>query len=977
MFKRAPIKSLAYLILLCSAFTSTAQTAAKNIEKPASSSTAQPASSGTATTASSGVPQSASPNAAKSIAQSSFSVSGQITDTAAHLKLQNSSISLLNAKDSTLTSFTRSNADGTFAFKNQKTGKYILLITYPGYADYVEHFQLDSLHKQKDIGRLNLVLKATLLKDVLIRGNAAAIKIKGDTTEFNAGSYKIQPNSKVEDLLRQLPGIQIDKDGKITAQGETVNKVLVDGEEFFGDDPTLVTKNIRGDMVDKVQLYDKKSDQATFTGIDDGQKSKTINIKLKEDKKNGYFGKLDAGIATKDFYQAQGMVNIFKGKKKFAAYGTLGNTGKTGLGWEDNSKYGSSGGVEFMEGGGIMITTTGNDELESFDGRFNGEGIPLVRSGGMHYETKWNQDKYSLNTNYKIGSLAVDGVKSVISQNNLPDSAIINNSNQNFHNYMFRHKLDATYQIKLDTTSNLKIMVDGTKRNNETQTDFASTSISENNTLLNDNVRNVSNNGDQTMFNGSVLYTKKLKKKGRTFSLNLSEAANKNDTKGFLNSTSRFYTQNQIDSTQVIDQYKTAATKSNVFSSNLTYSEPLTKSFSLVMNYGFGLSNSTADRRSYNRSQAGDYNLLDTAFSNDFRLNQMTNQVGAMFNYRKNKSVVGFGTKATFLNFEQVDRVSDYKFDRNFINWNPQATYQYKFSSQRSLYLNYNGNSSQPSVEQIQPLRNNTDPLNIVLGNPNLRPSFNNRLNLSYSSYKILSNQSFFASGSYGFSYNAIVRNVVTDAVGKSTYQSINLSNKKPSDFRLYAGFNRKISPLNGNGGLSFSTNGNTYFNYVNNELNETKSNSYNASLNFNSYKEKKYSMYISGGPTYSTNESSLQKQLNDNGWGLNANGSVSVYLPGKLEISTDGNYQYKQATASFSDNFEMFIWNASLAKKFFKSENLKLVASGNDLLNQNKGFRRSAFGNMITQNTYTSIQRYFMLSLTWDFNKMGGSTKK
>src|ERR1700733_12040323 len=174
-----------------------------------------------------------------------------------------------------------------------------------------------------------MILKSKLLAEVLVKGTRAAIKIKGDTTEYNAAAFKIQPNAKVEDLLKQLPGIQVDKDGKITAEGQEVKKVLVDGEEFFGDDPTLVTKNIRADMVDKVQLYDKKSDQATFTGIDDGQKTKTINIKLKEDKKNGMFGKAEAGDGTQNIYQGQLLFNAFKSKEKFSVYGTLGNNGKT------------------------------------------------------------------------------------------------------------------------------------------------------------------------------------------------------------------------------------------------------------------------------------------------------------------------------------------------------------------------------------------------------------------------------------------------------------------------------------------------------------------------------------------------------------------------------------------------------------------------------------------------------------------------
>ncbi|HEY0668258.1 MAG TPA: carboxypeptidase-like regulatory domain-containing protein, partial [Sphingobacteriaceae bacterium] len=316
-------------------------------------------------------------------AQKSYSVKGVVIDTTANAKLANTSISVLNSKDSTLVKFTRAAADGSFSIENLAVNKFILLLTYPGYADYVEHFKLDSSASQKDFGSVNLILKENLLKEVLIKGEAIAIKIVGDTTEYNAAAFKIEPNSKVEDLLKQLPGIQVDQNGKITAQGETVSKVLVDGEEFFGDDPTLVTKNLRGDMVDKVQLFDKKSDQATFTGIDDGQKTKTLNIKLKEDKKKGYFGKIDAGATPDDFYQGQGMFNYFKAKRKFSAYGTVGNTGKTGLSWQDNTKYGSSG-LEIMEGGGVMISGGGRDELESYDGRYNGQGIPLARTGGLH-----------------------------------------------------------------------------------------------------------------------------------------------------------------------------------------------------------------------------------------------------------------------------------------------------------------------------------------------------------------------------------------------------------------------------------------------------------------------------------------------------------------------------------------------------------------------------------------------------------------
>lgn len=451
-------------------------------------------------------------------AQNMGSVKGIIVDTASNIKLVNASVMVLNAKDSTLVQFTRADENGGFMIGNLKKGKFILLVTYPAYADYVERFQVDSVKKELDVGRVNMLLKERLLKEVLIKGKATAIKIKGDTTEFNASSFTIQPNAKVEDLLKQLPGIQVDKDGKITAQGQTVNKVLVDGEEFFGDDPTLVTKNIRADMVDKVQLFDKKSDQATFTGIDDGVKNKTINIKLKDDKKNGYFGKVSAGVGTDGYYEGQAMFNKFKAKQKFSAYGTLANTGKTGLGWQDNSKYASSNNIEFMDGGGIMITNNGRDELESFDGRYNDRGIPVARTGGMHYDTKWNNDKQSINANYKIGSLGVVGTDNSITQNNLPTGVQNSNANHSFDNYMFRQKLDAIYQIKLDTASNLKITADGTLKNNRSNNVYQSASYAGFDTLLNRSNRSLTNNGNEKIFDATAFYTHKFKKTGRSFS---------------------------------------------------------------------------------------------------------------------------------------------------------------------------------------------------------------------------------------------------------------------------------------------------------------------------------------------------------------------------------------------------------------------------------------------------------------------------
>ncbi|UOE48628.1 TonB-dependent receptor family protein [Mucilaginibacter sp. SMC90] len=918
--------------------------------------------------------------AANLSAQTNYSIKGTIADTVSNSKLANASISVITAKDSILQKFTRVKDDGTFTINNLSKGKFIVLATYPGYADFVERFTLDSAHTSHDFGRISMLLKERLLQEVIVKGKAAAIKIKGDTTEFNPAAYNIQPNSKVEDLLKQLPGIEVDKDGKITAQGQTVKKVLVDGEEFFGDDPTLVTKNLRADMVDKVQLYDKKSDQAAFTGIDDGVKDKTINIKLKEDKKNGYFGKLDGGIGTDGYYQGQALFNRFQGKQKFSVYGTLGNTGKTGLGWEDNNKYGGGGNMEFGDDGGIYIFG-GGDDLDSFDGRYNGEGKPLARTGGVHYDTKWNNDKESLNTNYKIGSLTVDGTKNTQQQNNFPGNISNVNSDQSNHNYMFRQKLDLNYQLKIDSMQNLKITADGTLRNSDTRSNFSTQTRRLDGSFINSNDRENSANVDGKVFNANAFYTKKFKKKSRTLSVNLRTAFNESDSKGFLKSHTQFYDSvgTSVNKPDTIDQYKVNKTKSTNINTNITYTEPLAKDFTLAISYALAVNNSTADRRTFNKDAGtGPYNMLDSVYSSDYKLNQLSNQGGAVFNLQKQKYSFNIGTKVAGVRFKQVDefgRVED--LVRNFTNWYPQATFQYKFTKQSSIRISYNGNTTQPNIDQIQPVRINTDPLNIQVGNEGLKPSFTNRYNISYNSYKVISNQYIWISGSYSTTSNPIVSNVTRDTTtGISTYQSSNLKNKSTSNFWVNSYFERKVPGIDINAGFELSGNGNTYYNLSNDVLNETKSYSYSGSIRLSKYKEKKYDAWVSAGPTYTINSSSLNTVLNNNGRGFNANGGFNIYLPGKFQIGSDGNYTYNAPTKSFPQDFRRFLLNANISRTFMKDA-LKATISGNDLLNQNTGYNRTGSANVLTQERYTTIRRYFMFSLTWDFNKVGGGAPK
>jgi len=907
------------------------------------------------------------------LAQTTWSVKGVITDTAAKVNLPNTSVIVLNSKDSTLVGFTRTGKDGSFAVSNLHKGKFILLLIYPAYADYVEQFSLDSAKTSHDFGRLNMILKSKLLADVIIKAARVPIKIKGDTTEFNAKSYVIQPNDKVEDLLRQLPGIEVDKDGKITAQGQAVSKVLVDGEEFFGDDPTLVTKNIRADMVDKVQLYDKKSDQATFTGIDDGVRTKTINIKLKEDKKNGVFGKVNANIGTDDYYEGQLLFNKFKANEKFSAYATAANDGRTGLGFQDSNTIGAgSGDIQFVDGG-ISISGIGNsnDALDSFSGYYDGKGVPVTTSGGVHYDSHWNTDKQSFNANYKLGDITVTGTTTSSIQQTEATSTLNTYSNQTFNNYAFRQKLDATYQVKLDTTQTLKISADGTLRNFHVNNDY-STRTDSSSIALNRNNRSVINHGDTRIFDATAFYTKKFKKTGRTLSWSLSESYNQSETEGYLNSETDYYNASgKQDSTLLINQYKTTNNVSSVLNSNITYSEPLIKNVALLFNYGLAINNSTSSQLSFNPSTAGNYNLLDTAYSNDYKFNQLTNQLGAMFNYKTGKLIFNFGTKVSGVDFKQVDEYTGDELKRNFLNWAPQANFQYKFSQFRSFYLNYRGTTTQPTISQIQPVLVNTDPLNQTIGNQRLGPSFSNRFFMYYNNYQVISGQQFYVNANYSNTTNAIVNNT-TENTGVNTTQYVNLPNKVPYNYSVYMNMGRKLTFLAGlQAGFNLNTSGNVSYSYINSALDQANSHTYSGGLSISKYVQKKYDFNINAGPSYTFSNMSLQPGANNNAAGFNSSGRFDLYLPLNFGAGSDVNYTYNAATQSFSAEYKT-IWNAYVYKSFRKDESFKLSLSVNDLLNQNTNFTRGLSGNTSTQTNTTGIRRFVMLSLIWDFTKFG-----
>lgn len=907
--------------------------------------------------------------------QTNFKISGKIKENVSKTPLIKASATVLNQRDSNIVKFGWSNLTGDFLLSNIPKGDFILLVSYPGYADYVEKFSIDATQTTKNFNSIILITKALLLNEVIVKGQHTMLKIKGDTLEFDSKAFKIEPNAKVEDMLKQIPGMQVDRNGKITAYGQQIEKVLLDGEEFFGDDPTLITKNIRADMVDKIQLYDKPSTIAATTGINDGNSKKTLNIKLKEDKKKGLFGKISAGLGTNKFYQEQAMLNIFNPKRKIAVFANTANTGRVGLTQSDNNKYGFAAQSFEIFGGGILSSFVGATYNEFSNERYNGQGIPSAITAGVHLDQKFNKDKQYLNTNYLYGSLDVKGQLNNLNRNQVANAIQTNNTDRSFNNDAFNHHFNASYRINLDSLSTLEITLGTNIKKNENKNSFiSSTASSIDGALFNSN-RLVSNNANLFDFGSSALYTTKFKKPRRTLSLLINQYTYTNLAKGYLDVSTNFLNSNNtIDSTQQISQFKQNEVKSNLLSGTLSFSESISKSFSTVLSYGIGINSSSAIRESFNKAKDGEYRDLDQIFSNDYTFRETANRFGSSLVFNKKNIYTTLGLAANVFSFEQLDQTVNQKFKKNYTNLSPSIMFRNSYPQRGFLTLAYSGKPIQPSIEQTQPIRSNEDPLNIRIGNPELRPSFLNRFNAIYLIAKPSGGRNFNFNIIYTTTTNPFVNSSIINASGETQFQTVNLRSKSVQNFSASTGYSKNIKKKDLTLSFELRYNFNNYYGFTNKELLESRLNVFGAKLSSTIYKTNKYILDFNLRPSYNQSTSSQNAQLDNSGFTMDADAYLNITLTKTLSFTTTTSYSYQAKTKVFDTSNQIVLLNMVLSKSFFKDKSLRASISGNDLLNQNIGFNRSVLGSYLNETTYTTIKRYMIFSLAWDFSKFGKS---
>ncbi len=894
-----------------------------------------------------------------------YIVKGSVTDTLNNTPLPMASVVLIRTSDSVIAAHTRTRADGTFQASVSKPGKYFLRITFPSFADYI-----DALNIKKAttiLGDLPMVSKSHLLKEFVLTQQIAAIKIKGDTTEYMADSFKVKEGATVEDLLKKLPGIQVDKNGQIVAQGETVQKVLVDGEEFFSDDPKVVTRGLQADAVSKVQVYDKKSDQADFTGIDDGQKTKTINLELKEDKKKGYFGKLDAGGGSDGYFQNQGMINAFKAKRQLSAFGIASNTDKAGLGWQDNDKFGSGNGTtEITEDGSFVSTSNRSEEdLSGWDGRYTGEGLPTTWTGGAHYADKWKDGKHHISANYRAARQNVDIEGNTANQFSLPNDSIrVTDMDKNQFSTGDRHGFDVLYDWKIDSNTSAKITVNAGLKTSNTSSDYLTRNYFQTKDAPDTsfNTRRVTSDATAQFINADFLLRKKFAKKGRTLSLDVKENYKESESEGFF--TSDIYGAG-IPDTFNTDQRKLNTSSTLAFAGKVTYTEPLSKVLYTEISYGVTVNNSTASNLSFDKLNGQYSDAPNATFSSDYRFNILSNTGGLNFKFVYKKVNFSFGSdisKTDFTQTNQLNAEDPTKYD--FINLFPKAAFTYRIGKQTSLNFSYQGSTRQPTISQLQPFAQNIDPLNIVVGNTELRQEFINKVSLRFNDYKILQSRFLWANASFSTISNAITTEQFnTGAINQTRY--INMDGNYNGFAFLGYGFKVGQSDFM----VGAQTSGSVF--HINSRINDRNNTSDNTSVSVGPYvqydKENKFEFRYNPQFIYNNN-TSTNNPVAVSYYIFNNDLSGSVQLPAKIELGTSVDMMFRQKTPIFTANNNVIRWNAYVEKKFLKKSQLALRVSAFDILNQNIGFSRTAQGSIVAQNSYNTIRRYGMLNLIWNF---------
>ena len=886
-----------------------------------------------------------------------FEIKGIIVDKMIQTPLESATVYLQTIKDSTLITYTISDKNGSFElFTRTKLKEVNLFVTFNGFKTHQQKITLDK--SVITLPNIAMELASDELDAVQITAIRAPITVKNDTLEFNADSFKARPDATVEDLIKKLPGVDIDSEGKITVNGKEVNKILVNGKPFFGNDPSIAIKNLTKEIVDKIQVTTTKSESEEFTGKKGTSEEQTINIELKEDQNKGFFGRATVSGGTDERYAMSGIGNYFNDKQRVSVLASKNNVNSSGFSYDEiYDMMGNSGGNVYF------------GDNQGFGGlRGGGQGITTSSNAGASFVDEY-KDKTEILADYFFSRSDSENESRVARENILPDGSFFTNSTSTFTNLNDSHRATAELQFKIDST--FKIVVAPSFRFTEGE-NFSSRneeSLDDEGTLLNRGFSENQTESERRNFGSNIEVIKKFGSKGSYLSMNVNNNIANNTSENFLNTTNELF--GTTPSTETRDQLTDTQVKENQVSATIEYRIPLKEKLFLDLNYGFANRRERNDRRVFDFDDTtNQYDVFNETLSADLKVNFQTHTPKIGINYEGEKLSLTLNAGLLLSELKNEEFIQNTSVKSTFTDININSNIRYRVAQGMSFYFNYNTSSQSPRAQQLQPVANLSNPLNIVVGNPNLNREFNHRFYVNFNNYDYKSRSGFFSWFSATLTNDKIVPFSTTDEdrIRTTTYTNVD-------------------GVFRGNGGVSYSrtikrdsssvrfrvglyNNYTKEFNFSNGAKFSTKQNRLTPSLRMTyNYKElieiePRYSM------SFNTIQYSFDNLDNETFQNHNVGLTTTTYWPKKIVFGNDLRYTYRTNVAPGFERSALF-WNMSLGLKILKDKGtIKLTAY--DLLDQNINTRRSITADYIQDSQSTVLQRYFMLGFTYKLSKVG-----
>lgn len=924
-------------------------------------------------------------------------VKGLLIDSASKKPIENAVVAMVVKSKPTDTSYTFTDNKGQFRFEVVPASPFSIVIRHMGYWPKARYVPVSKAEKTIDVGSFALAQDAKLLSEVVVE--APAIVVKEDTIEYNASSFRVQEGAVVEDLIKKMPGIQVDKDGNVTAQGKAVSRVKVNGKDFFGGDVKTATKELPANIVDKIQIIDDYGDQATVSGIKDGDPDKVMNIQIKKDKNKGFFGRVTGGYGTNERYQGSFNGNYFNNNTQISFLGNSNNTNTSLFNFGGGGNRGAtsmmrSGMSAMSDMGGMGAATTmmqsgGGGSSPAFTGGSNA-GISATNAAGFNYRDQWGK-KISVYGSYSYNHKNTSQVQNSFETNN---TTLINNNQDlnsltkgNSHRFTFNieYQIDSFNYLKVSPSINYS----GSDADSRSEFDFKRTDGTKTQDGSNKNLT-----GSQAPnLAATILFNHKFRKRGRNFSSSITLGTSQNNSEQDLTNLSNLY--QPFPFTRNTFQFTDQENNNYNYGVRFTYAEPLNKYRSLDFSFSHNLSYGRNDRKNYNVDSATKVRTFNSLFSNDYENNFYNNRIGVSLRTTKKKYnyTLGISVQPVNLQGKSITRDSSYKTIKR-ANVFPIARLVYNFSRTKTLNASYNGNATQPSFSQLQPVQDISNPQNTSFGNPNLKPSVNHNLNLSYNNFNFITGKVIFTNLTVSTIRNQIVNKTARRDPGSGSVISIP---ENVNGFYNVLGFyafskpykNRKYvltfnGSLNFNRNISLTDSVSIIGNSLEQNLDRRKINGNNwiitQGVNFEyNYKEI---LELGTGISYSLNDNTFKsadgkaltgfQNTSSNAWTLSSN--MNLNITKTIVLKYDFDYTINSGLAS-GVNRNLAIMNASLEKQLFKKKNGIIRLAAFDLFNQNTNISRTVSGPSIFDTRTNRLTRYFMATFTYRLQRFAGQT--